>query len=98
MEELRRQFTEDMECLCRDIKEVSHNPSRFIEMLKSGDSVAVAKRLVMHEPTSTFKKLASINKLHLTVEYYVVMPKYRPLFNEEIIQVSKKRLDDYKWN
>lgn len=97
MKELKRQFTEDMERLCRDIKEASHNPSRFIEMLKSGDSVDVAKRLVMNEPTSTFKKLASINKLHLTVEYYVVMSKYRPLFNEEIIQVSNKRLDDYKW-
>lgn len=98
MEDLNRQFTEDMERLCREIKETSHNPSRFIEMLKSGNSVDVAKRLVMNEPTSTFKKLAGINKLYLTVEYYVVMPKYKSLFSEEVIQTSKKRLDDYKWN
>lgn len=65
MEELKKQFTEDMMQLCKDIKNASHNPSRFIEMLKSGDSIDVAKRLVMNEPTSTFKRLANINKLNL---------------------------------
>lgn len=98
MEELRKQFKNDMEQLCVEIKKASHNPSRFIDMLKNGDPVDVAKRLVMNEPTSTFKKLASIKKLNLTVEYYVTMPKYQPLFEEEVIQTSKKRLDDYRWD
>lgn len=98
MEELRKQFNRDMEQLCVEIKEASHNPSRFIDMLTNGDPVDVAKRLVINKPTSTFEKLASIKKLYLTVEYYVIMPKYQPLFDESVIQTSRKRLDDYKWD
>ena len=97
MEELKRQFTEDMVQLCKDIKENSHNPSRFIQMLKDGDSVDTVKRLVMNEPTDTFIKLAAIRKLDLTVENYVVMPKYKELFDDEIIKICEKRLSDYKY-
>ena len=39
MEELKKQFTEDMRRLCIEIKNASHNPSRFIQMLTDGDSV-----------------------------------------------------------
>ena len=97
MEELKRQFTEDMRRLCIEIKNASHNPSRFIQMLTDGDSVEVVKRLIMNEPTDTFLKLAAIRKLNLTVEYYVVMSKYQPLFSEEEIIKCKERLELYKY-
>lgn len=97
MEELKKLFTEDMERLCREIKEASHNPSRFIQMLSDGDPVDVAKRLVANEPTDTFIKLATIHRLDLTVEHYVVMSKYKPLFDEKTISASEERLIKYKF-
>ena len=66
-------------------------------MLKDGDSVDAVKRLVMNDPTDTFLKLATIRKLHLTVESYVIMPKYQVLFDDEVIKICEKRLLDYKY-
>lgn len=95
MKELEHQFLEDMVWLCKEIKEVSHNPSRFIQMIGDGkEIVRVATRLVINEPTETFLRLAELDRLDLTVEYYVSMDKYQSLFNKDVIEIASSRLND----
>jgi hypothetical protein len=95
IEKLRIDFDRDVRAIADREAEIGLRSSRFRQMLEQADSVNVAKRLLLNgePPRNTFTWLRKIGRLDLTVEYYVVMEKYRPLFTDDERQAAKWRLD-----
>lgn len=96
MEELTSQFELEMDRIWKEIRDIHHMPTRFVQMLNTHGAVETAKRLASNKPTETFNDLAILHRLDLTVEYYIAMPKYQPLFDEYIIRLASERLEEYK--
>ena len=91
-------FEEDMRYICREAIKVGYRPRLFAEMLSMKGGLVTAKQLIMQDkPTEGFLKLYEKNKLDLTIEYFVIQPKYNELFNEEEIKTSYNRLKEYKY-
>jgi hypothetical protein len=85
-----------MKYIYRECSKFGYFPNRFAEMITNNGAVATAKQLVMkNESTEGFTKLCLNKKLHLSIEAYVISPKYKELFTEEEIQKSKNRLEEY---
>jgi hypothetical protein len=94
IEQLSIEFTKDMwNILDKEVEEGYHS-SRFREMLERyKDGVEVAKRLLDREPgKDTFSSNRRKGKLYLTMEYYVVLEKYKPLFDESQREIAEFRL------
>lgn len=91
-------FEEDMRLICREANKIGYRPRLFAEMLSMKGGLATAKQLIMQDqPTDGFIKLYEKQRLDLTIEHFVIQPKYKELFTEEEIQTSYRRLKEYRY-
>ena len=97
IEDLKRQFHEDMRTIYTEASKVGYRPTYFLRMIsEQRDIVDIARQLIAKE-TSGFDKLAALQKTNLTVEYFVTLPKYACLFNDDDIKKCKDRLEACKF-
>ena len=97
IEKLKKQFRDDMFQIYREAYKIGYRPSYFLRMIsEQRDIVDIARQLIVKE-TSGFEKLAVLRRTDLSVEHFVILPKYARLFNDSDIKVCKERLEAYKF-
>jgi hypothetical protein len=101
LERLAAEFDRDLRQILVDEREVILPNGRrmrstyFAGMLEGSRGVEVAKRLLKSSPPpGTFGFLRNIGRLNLTVEHYVVQPKFAELFDASQIEAAQWRLNN----
>ena len=82
VENLKNEFYKDMLGILEMEREVHFCSTRFRNMVETHGGVEAAHRLLKINPEPMFKKLREMERLDLTMEFYVVLDKYRPLFSD----------------
>lgn len=93
-DELHARFQADMK---RSVdlmaRELNYHPLVFIRMLSDYGAVGAAKRLLAQAGYQYgFEKLFTSNRLEYSVEAFVILPWYQPLFTPSEIQIAEERL------
>jgi hypothetical protein len=92
-ERLENEFRHDLLGILEREGQLGLCSTRFRQMLECYSGRETAKRLLRSEPPpNTFGYLRKQNRLDLSLEYYVVLPKYEPLFSEDERQIAEWRL------
>jgi len=74
-------------------RELNYHPTVFIRMLSDHGAVGAAKRLLSTSGYQYgFEKLFENHRLEYSVEAFVILPWYQPLFTFEEIQTAEERL------
>jgi hypothetical protein len=97
MKRLEAEFNDDMRRILTEERKVNLHSARFAQMIEQYGGVEAAHRLLMPNrelPPNTFGYLRTINRRDLTMEYYVVLEKYSPLFTQEERDIAKWRLEN----
>lgn len=91
---LKTEFDQEMRGILDREGAVGLCSTRFRQMIEEGDGYTATKRLLSkgEPPPNTFTWLRKTGRLDLSAEHYVVMEKYRPLFSDDEIAVSRWRL------
>jgi hypothetical protein len=93
---LEAEFDEDIRQILVKEKEVGCNSTRFRQMLEQHGGLKASHRLLEPDrqfPKGTFSALRNMGRPDLTLEHYVLLEKYQPLFSEEERRVARFRLD-----
>jgi hypothetical protein len=93
---LENEFNNDMLRILERENEADLHSTRLRQMVEQNGGVKTAHRLLKPDrelPPDTFGYLRKIGRLDLTMEFYVVMDKYRPLFCEQEREIAQWRLD-----
>ncbi|MEA5039669.1 MAG: zinc-ribbon domain-containing protein [Clostridiaceae bacterium] len=97
IETLKSDFRKDMFTIYQEACKIGYRPSYFLQMISTPeDIVQIAKRLIAKE-TNGFIKLAELRRTDLSVENYVTLSKYAPLFSDSDREICRKRLSAYKF-
>jgi hypothetical protein len=89
---LEGEFHNDMLGILEKEREVGFCSTRFRNMVETYGGVGAARRLLKINPEPMFEKLRNMGRLDLTMEFHVVMEKYRPLFSELECKAADWRL------
>ncbi len=90
---LEFEFDKDLRHILEKERDLNLCSRRFREMLDRYCGVETAHRLLKTNPEPMFEYLRSKSKLDLTMEFYVVMEKYRSLFSDGEREAAQWRLD-----
>jgi hypothetical protein len=76
------------------IEQYGYRPTYFLSMLAERGGITTARRLLRKpRPSSGFTKLVvDYHRPDLTMEHFVSMPKYSPLFGKDEIAKAKRWL------
>ncbi|WP_226353759.1 hypothetical protein [Pseudonocardia sp. ICBG601] len=85
---------------CEELRDSDdgYTPTRFEPIVRAGtgdDAVAFATRLVEHAPedgTAGFRRMLQIGRGQQTLEYQVLLERWRPLFDRRTLDVARWRL------
>lgn len=70
-----------------------------MQMVGELGGVEAAKSLLRsREPSEGFTKLWETNRLHLSVEFHVLLPEYEALFTQEEREVAQSRLEAHEFD
>ncbi len=74
-------------------REIGYNPTRFRQMVGEHGGVDAARRL-LHGPTTSegFATLWEASRLHLSVEAFVLLPRFDGLFSDAERFEARRRL------
>jgi hypothetical protein len=94
---LETEFNDDMLQILEKEVEADLRSTRFRQMVNEYGGLATAHSLLKPDrqlPPNTFGYLRKLDRLDLTLEFYVVMEKYRRLFSPEELEIAQWRLSD----
>ena len=99
MDNLVREFNSDMKNIYMTAKrEIGYNATRFLQLISIYGGLQAAKILISKvEATYGFEKLCEYNRLELSVEYHVLLAKYKSLFTLEERKECAQHLLDYNF-
>ena len=94
MDLLERKFNEDMrQIYIRAKKEIKYNATRFFQLVSEKGGLPAAKQLIAKDGgTYGFEVLWENKRLDLSVEWHVLKPEYRELFEDDEIEICCDRL------
>jgi hypothetical protein len=79
-------------------REIGYNPTRFRQMVADHGGVEAAKRLLQGPTTSDgFSTLWEAGRLHLSVEAFVLLPRFSELFTDSERAEARRRLDAHQF-
>ena len=82
----------------RALRDLGYNARFFIEMVAQHGGVETARRLLSTDEVQYgFDQLWQHRRLDLTVEFHVLQPRFRELFDENISKEATARLRDLKY-
>jgi hypothetical protein len=71
-------------------------PNYFLRMVRNEGGVVAARKLLRdHKVSEGFLRLVKARRLDLSVEYFVIKPRYASLFTPEERKVARDRLGTY---
>ncbi len=96
MEEPETEFHQAMFSIYeRALRDLGYNARLFVEMVAQHGGVETARRLLGTEDIQYgFDKLWEHDRLDLTVECHVLQPRFKGLFDENILREATRRLKD----
>ncbi|HEY0690176.1 MAG TPA: hypothetical protein VGD71_14180 [Kribbella sp.] len=93
LDDLRKQFTRDMLRGVETLSGLGYSPKLFRRMLAEHGAVEAARRLVLaRTPSYGLWKLKEMNKLDTSVEMWVLLPWYEPLFDAAVRAEAERKL------
>ena len=97
MEEMKRQFEQDMVNIYKTAKkECGYTATRFLQMIGKQGGLATAQQLIAKPGgTDGFATLWEHGRLDLSVEALVLRREYQSLFSEEEKLLCADRLKEY---
>src|SRR4051794_5879366 len=79
-------------------REAGYNATYFLRMLAEHGGVETARRLVASDsPSEGFTQLYLKGRLELTVEAAVLEPDFAALFDHELLDRARTRLEQYEY-
>jgi hypothetical protein len=92
--DLRRRFAGDMRRGVHELAQLGYDARLFIKMMADHGADEAARRLVLAKvPSYGLWRLKMLNKLDMSVEMWVLLPWYEPLFGSAIRQGAKDKLE-----
>jgi len=83
----------------RRCQEFGYNPAYWLRMISEYGGVGAAKRLLRGSRASDgFTRLWEEGRLDLSVELYMLLPKYRELFTDDERAEARRRLELYEFD
>ena len=94
-ERLAAEFDADMRSILERERELGWCSTRFASMIAQHGGFETAHRLLQpdREVGAQFATLRNLNRMYLSMEYYVVMDKYRQEFSDEERAIARFRMD-----
>lgn len=94
--ELEKRFIQEVASTIEECRSLGYPPSIWQDLVVSKGAVQASKDLVVASKVQPgFKKLIKMGRPDLTVEFLVMQPEYRPLFEEKHIQAAEFRLANW---
>jgi len=94
--ELEKNFHNDMVNTYLVAKRLKYNPGYFWKMVCEKGGYQTAKQLIHTEsPSDGFTSLWELGRLDLSVEAHVIQSEYKTLFTDEERQICLNRLIEY---
>jgi hypothetical protein len=91
--ELARRFNRDMDRGVAELDALGYDPKIFRTMLANHGAVEAARRLVRDtKPSSGLWELQKLDRLDTSVEMWVLLPWYEPLFDQPTRDQAKRKL------
>ncbi|MFI9386558.1 hypothetical protein [Kutzneria sp. NPDC052558] len=91
---LRQRFAADMTRGVRQLAALGYDAKLFAQMLAEHGAEEAARRLVMTRvPSYGLWRLKELGKLAMSVEMWVLLPWYEPLFEPEVRQRAEDKLE-----
>lgn len=90
---LRERFAEDMRLGVHELARQGYDAKLFIHMLAEHGAQEAARRLVSAPvPSYGLWRLKELDKLDMSVEMWVLLPWFQPLFEEHVRDVAVQKL------
>lgn len=90
---LEDEFDNDMRQILEKERDLKYHSTYFRNMLYELGGIEMAHRLLKkNDLPPMFQDLRNKGRLDLTMEYYVVMEKYKPLFSDDEREIARFRL------
>ncbi|WP_020670094.1 hypothetical protein [Amycolatopsis nigrescens] len=91
--ELGKRFSDDMRRAILELGRLGQHATLFRGMLAEHGAVEAARRVVLaSEPEPVLSRLHELGRLELSVELWVLLPWYQPLFAVEVRRQAELRL------
>ena len=91
--ELGKRFGADMVRGIAELSRLGYDASLFRRMLGDHGPVEAARRLVLDPvPSYGLWRLQGLNRLDASVEMWVLLPWYEPLFGQEVRDQAERKL------
>jgi predicted ATP-grasp superfamily ATP-dependent carboligase len=92
-------FERDMRDGARRCREFGYNPTYWEKMVSDQGAVGAAKQLLKGSRASDgFTRLWEEGRLDLSVEFYILLPKYADLFAREERVEARRRLELHEFD
>lgn len=93
LDDLRRKFASDMHRGVRELARLGYHAHLFHQMLLDYSADEAARRLVLaRDPSYGLWRLKELKKLDMSVEMWVLLPWYQPLFDEDVRDKARTKL------
>lgn len=93
IDDLRRRFARDMERGVAELARLGYNAHYFHQMLRDHPADEVARRLVLaKQPSYGLWRLKELGRLDMSIEMWVLLPWYAPLFHPDVRHEAEKKL------
>jgi hypothetical protein len=80
-------------------EEISYNPTYWRRMVAEHGGVVAAKLLLQGPPCSDgFIRLWKERRLDLSAEFWLLLPKYHPIFSEAERTEARRRLEAHRFD
>jgi hypothetical protein len=94
MTALEEKLRAEMLAACRETVKLGYVPTHYLRMITDLGPVETARRLVTSgELHTSFRKLAKLGKLDLTIEAIMTRPEFASLFKPAEIAAAQWRLN-----
>ncbi|MGW4593537.1 hypothetical protein ACWEKJ_40005 [Amycolatopsis thermoflava] len=91
--ELARRFAADMQRGVAELARLGYDAKLFRSMLAEHGPVEAARRLVLaRDPSYGLWRLKTLRQLHMSVEMWVLLPRYAPLFDDTVREQAEIKL------
>lgn len=94
---MREEFNREIRKSIAEAQKIGCTSDIFIQMIERNHPVEVSKKLVLSgKGQAGFKQAMQIGRQDITVEYIMLMPKFKDLFTTQELDAASFRLKN--WN
>lgn len=94
LDELRQRFAADMRAGVRELAAIGYDAKLFARMLADHGAEKAARLLVSAKvPSYGLWQLKKLDRLDMSVEMWILLPWYEPLFDADLRDQAREKLE-----